>query len=354
MLKFGSPSAFYLLFALPLLILLVYWMQGKSRKVIERSFGEKLTPFLISSVSPMRRKIKFGFELLALAFFILALTRPQFGQETKEVKSTGVEMIIAVDVSESMLAEDVKPSRLEFAKNEVERFLQRSSGNKVGLVAFAGSAALVSPMTSDLSGLLMFIESLSPESVSSQGTNFKKALEQAAEAFKRGGTVEDETTKATQVILIASDGEDHEPGAIEVAQQLASEGYRIFTVAVGTEKGAPIPVRDTNNYLRGYKKDKDGKTILTATKGTILKALAEAGKGAFYYATLGGNYQNQLVEDIGKLEQAEFDSARVTDYEERYQPLLFVGLLLALLELLLRERRAPFRSWKGRYEVPPM
>jgi Ca-activated chloride channel family protein len=276
------------------------------------------------------------------------------GESQQQVKSEGVEIIFAVDVSESMMAEDVKPSRLAQAKAELSRLIDLMPGNKVGVVAFAGSAVLLSPLTNDPGAIKMYLESLEPSSVSSQGTNFTEALKVSKEAFERGGAATDEVVKVTRVILLASDGEDHEPGALEAAKKMSSDdGIRIFSLAYGTEKGGAIPVRDGMGFLKGYKKDREGQTVLTTVKGDALRALAEAGKGSFYFATFGGEQTKLLVEDISKLERTQFDTTMATQYEERFQSLLMIGIIIALIELFLGERRHRFRFWKGRYEVPP-
>lgn len=354
MFRFENLVAFNYLWLIPVLIVIGLIFDRRSRKKMEAAIGARLYPFLSSSVSVKKRKIKNILQLIVLFLFVLALARPQMGESQQEVKSEGVEIIFAVDVSESMLAEDVKPSRLQQAKAELSRLMDLMPGNKVGVVAFAGSAALLSPLTNDPSAVKMYLESLEPNSVSTQGTNFTDALLTSQEAFNRGGISTDESVKVTRVILIASDGEDHEPGALEAAKKMADEGVRIFTLAYGTEKGGAIPVRDGMGFLKGYKKDRSGQTILTTVNGEALRSLAQAGKGSFYFATFGGMQTKHLVEDISKLERAQFDTTMATQYEERFQSLLLLAILIALFEIFLGERRLSFRFWKGRYEVPPL
>lgn len=353
MFRFENMTAFNYLWFIPVIIILGYFFDRRSRKRLQDAIGSRLYPFLSSSVSPKKRRLKSALQVLAIFFFVLALARPQMGESQQEVKSEGVEIIFAVDVSESMTAEDVKPSRLAQAKAELSRLIDLMPGNKVGIVAFAGSAALISPLTNDPGAIKMFLESLEPSSVSTQGTNFMEALRISKEAFERGGVTTDEVVRVTRVVLIASDGEDHEQGALDEAKKMTGEGVRIFSLAYGTEKGGAIPVRDGMGFLKGYKKDRQGQTIMTAVKGDALRALAEAGKGSFYFATFGGDQTKLLVEDIAKLEKTQFDSTVATQYEERFQTILLVGILLALLELFLGERRGSFRFWKGRFEVPP-
>lgn len=349
--RFANPEAFALLWLIPIVWVASWAFERRARARMSKAFGEKLSPFLTASVSTRKRKIKLGLQLAALACFVLALARPQTGKSLQEVKAQGVEMMIAIDVSNSMLAEDVKPSRLQHAKSEITRLLDLLTGDKVGLVAFAGSAVVLSPLTTDKSALKMFLESLSPDSVETQGTNFQSMLNEASAAFDRGGIENDETTRVTRVILVASDGEDQEPGALAEAKKLANDGARIFTLAFGTERGGPIPLRDERGFLRGYKRDKSGQNVISAVKGTFLRELAEVGKGSFHHSSFGGNEAKLIRADIDKLQKAEFSSSLATNYDEKFQYPLALGLILALLELLLGERKAAGRIWKGRFEV---
>lgn len=349
--KFASPGSLQLLWILAGLVVLWLVMDRTTRSKIHKAMGARLTPFLTSSLSLRKRHVKRAAQLLVLALAIVALARPQSGESKQEVRSEGFELLLLVDVSESMMAEDVRPNRLEQAKNEMSRLLDLMPGNKVGVIAFAGSASLLSPLTNDPNSLKLYLDSLSPLSVSTQGTEFKRALIEAREAFKRGGLNSDQV-HTTRVILIASDGEDHEQGAVDEAQALAKDGIRIFSLAYGTEKGAPIPERDSAGFQKGYKKDNAGKTILTQVKGDALKALAKAGQGSFYFASFGGRHLEKLVEDFNVLEKTQYDTEMSTSYEERFQVVLLAAVLMSLLEILLNERRRRFRLWQGRFEVP--
>lgn len=351
--RFENPLAFYFLWTIPLLWVLAVFFQRRVAKKMSQAIGSRLYPFLTSSVSSQKRNAKRVLQSLVILFFVLALARPQMGQSMQEIKSEGVEIMLVVDVSESMLAEDVRPSRLEQAKTDLSRLLDRMPGNRVGVIAFAGSAGLLSPLSNDPNATKMYLESLSPSSVSTQGTSFEEALKLAVESFKRGGVADEDTVKVTRVILIASDGEDHEPGAIEASKKLAEQGVKIFTLAYGTEKGGPIPVKDGLGFWKSNKKDRSGQTIITSVKGEELRALAQAGEGSFYFASFGSDYIKSLAEDISKLEKAEFESKMAVQYEERFQLFLMIGIILGLIELFLGERRASFLLWKGRYEVPP-
>jgi Ca-activated chloride channel homolog len=354
--RFQDNWAFQLIWFLPLMWVIYRITLRQLEAKLKKSFGEKTWRFLTASVSVSGRRWKFILQNLFLLFAILALARPQTGGSKQEVKSQGFELMLVVDVSESMLSEDVRPSRLEQLKIDMSRLMSLSPGNKVGLIAFAGSAALLSPLTSDASAIRMYLESLSTMSVSAQGTNFEEALDQARAAFERGGiggAGVQESVRVTRAILVASDGEDHEPGAQEKAKALAKDGIKIFGLAYGTEKGAPIPVRDSLGYQRGYKKDKSGQTILTKVNGDALREISQSGQGGFYFATPGGNYLNSLVQDFEKLEKAEFDSALMIQYDEKFQIFLILAIIFAVLELVIGDRRQNFKLWRGRFEVPP-
>lgn len=352
MIRFAAPEILQWLWFVPVLLVLAVISERRARAKLKREFGDKAANFLGASVSTRKRRLKLVLKLLALAFFIVALARPQLGRSLQEVKVRGVELIIAVDVSNSMLTEDIKPSRLEAAKSELMRLIDLLPGNRVGIIAFAGSAALISPMTTDAGSLKMFIESLSVDSVGTQGTNVAAAIEEAKDAFERGGIENDEQTHVTKVLLIVSDGEDHEEGAIKLAKQYADQGMRIFTIAFGTEKGGPIPVRDERGYLIGYKRDRNGQNVLSQVRGDFLRELASAGRGSFHHAgVLGGIEAKRIKEDLDKLEKAEFASSLAMNYDERFQIPLFIGLMLAFLDWLIGERRRVGRIWKGRFEV---
>ncbi len=350
--RFADRAALNLLMLLPVLVFLLWWTSKRTRAVIQQQIAPKIAKFLMRSLSPSRRKLKLWLQCLALLFFVFALARPQSGEGKQKAKSEGLEIVLAVDVSNSMLAEDVRPSRLELAQKELSRFIDSLGGDKVGLVAFAGSAILLSPLTNDKGALKMYIESLTPNAVSTQGTDFKKALSEASQALRRGGTDADETPNVTRVIVIASDGEDNEKGGLDLAQKIADEGFRIFTLGFGTENGGQIPVRDDHGNLVGYKKDKTGQTVISKSTGEALKLLAEAGKGTYQHVTFGGDAVKNLRASIDNLQKAQFDTMEVSHYNEHYQSFLIIGLVLALLELLLGERKAEGRIWRGRFEVP--
>lgn len=349
MFQFASPHYLYCLGLLPFLYILFKVREQSAAKKMKTELGEKMAPFLTASYSPRKRRWKFRLELFAIMFFIIALARPQLGQGEKEVSSTGIELMLAVDVSRSMLAEDVKPSRLDFLKRELNVLLDQLGGDKVGLVVFAGSSALVSPLTTDYSALKMFISGLSPDSVSSQGTIFTSAIKEALDAFERGGVESDENVRVSRVLLIASDGEDNEDGAIKIAKEARKKAMTTFTMGFGTEKGGSIPIRDGNGYLKGYKQDSSGNIVVTKAKTKLLRKISESGGGRHYHAVIGGRHIDALAADFNRLEKAEFSSSIAKDFNEYFQWPLFFGFLCLFLDIYLSSRAAESKEWKGRF-----
>ena len=310
-----------------------------------------VSAYFVQSVSLALRRWQVGLQALGLVFLIVALARPQAGESQQEIKSEGVEILILADVSESMLAEDVRPSRLAQMKIELGKLLDLMPGNKVGIIAFAGSSALLSPLTSDPNALRMYIDSLDTDSVSSQGTNLESALAYAKEAFEKGGVTQDAGARTTRVILIASDGEDQEKGALEAAKALAKDGVRIFGMAYGTEKGAGIPLRDRHGYQAGFKKDSSGQPVVTMVKGDFLREIASAGDGQFYFATFNGDHLRKFVDDLNQLEKSQFQSSLLTQYDEKFTLPLLLGLLLLVSSFFISDRKPEGQGWKGKYET---
>lgn len=337
--KFHDPQLLIWLIIGPAAFLLAYLSQKQGLKKLSKYMGNHLQNLWSQNISWSARYWKWVLRALVLVFLILALARPQIGESQQAVKSEGFEIFLGLDVSDSMLAEDLRPSRLAKAKIDLSRLVDNLGGHRIGVIAFAGSAAVISPLTQDIAAVKMYIESLDTQTVSAKGTNFESALRVAEEAFERGGIGGDEPSGVTRVFLMMSDGEDHEQGALDKAQELQKKGIRIFTVAYGTEKGAPIPVRDQMGFLKGYKKDNQGQTILTTVKGDALKALAEKGKGFFTFATSDSSFVQELVAQLNNFEKKQFESQLQVQYDERFQIPLLIAFLLALWEMFIQDRK---------------
>lgn len=350
-LRWGNAEAFYWLIAVAAMLGVYFYFERWSQKKLAAAFGVKVAEYLSQNVSLSRRRLQVVLQAMALVFLIVAMARPQAGESQQEVKSEGIELLIVADVSESMLAEDVRPSRLVQMKIELSKLLELIPGNKIGIIAFAGSSALLSPLTSDPNALRMYIDSLDVDSVSSQGTNFETALAYAQEAFEKGGVTQDGQSRTTRAILVVSDGEDQEKGALDAAQKLSESGIKIFTMAYGTEKGGAIPEQDRFGNKTGYKKDSSGQTILTQVKGKFLGDLAQVGGGRQYFAQFNGDHLKQFVNDLGELEKTQFQSSVSTQYEEKFTWPLLIGLMILFVSFFINDRRLYNHEWKGRYEV---
>ena len=348
MFRFENSLALSWLWFLPLVLFLIWVTDKHLKKKVLKSLAARVIPYLMASKSSGRKKFKVLLQILVLALMIVALARPQMGAGSKEIKSEGVELLFMLDVSNSMLAQDVRPSRLEFAKKELMRLLDLMGGDKVGLVAFAGSSILLTPMTPDKSSIKLILENISTDSVTNQGTSFERGLRESWEAFKRAHP-EDEEVNATRVIIVASDGEDNEPGALAIADELVKNGVRIFTLAFGTEEGAAIPISEESGALNLYKKNKAGSLIISKVKGDALKKLAEMGKGSFRQVSLSGDAMQSLADEISNLQKTQFDSQMQTEYDEKYQWFLGLAVFFALIELFLGERKTGTVLWRGRF-----
>jgi len=348
--KFAHPVYLNYIWLLIIFFFLIAIYLNRKTAKFKKVLGVKTFSFLTQNASFKSKKLKLILRMLALVFFVLALARPQSGEKKSNIKSEGIELMVLFDVSRSMMAEDIRPSRMEMAKKEIARFIKKSGSNKVGILAFAGTGVLLSPMTTDKSAINMYLDSLSIDAVSTQGTEFKSALMAAKEAFARGG-VESDDSVVTRAIIIVSDGEDNEDGAVKAAEELVEQGIHIFSLGFGTEEGGKIPIKDRYGNTKTFYKDKSGSVVVTKTKGTVLKELAKKGGGSFYPVDYGNGAVEALIQDLKKLEQSEFETADLTQYDENFQIFLIIALLLALFEILISERKKIGRIWRGRFEV---
>jgi Ca-activated chloride channel family protein len=349
MFRFESPGAFYLVVVALVFYAIAVVMHTSTQRKLKKVFNAIMVSQILATFDYRKRKWKWFLQFTALVFMAIALARPQLGQNQAVVRSEGFEIILAVDVSESMMAEDLRPSRLDQAKLELAKLVDLMPGNKVGVIAFAGSSVLMSPLTNDMGAIKMYLDSLTTTLISNQGTNVESAIRHAMDVFERGGVTTDSGSKVTRVILVASDGEDHEDGAIKAVEDAVQKNIRVFSIAYGTEKGGTIPKRDNFGYLKGYKTDRQGQTVLTQVKGDFLKSLAQKGKGSFYFSVFGGNHIQSLIDDFRDFEKSQFESTVVTDYEERFQLFLLIAFIFGLVELIMGERKSHAPKWKGRY-----
>ena len=330
MFKFANPNALFL-YILLLLVVGIYFYAGHRRKSALRKYGDpNLLAALMPEVSPYRSKIKFWITFVAMCFMVLLIARPQFGTKVETVKRHGIETIIALDVSNSMLAEDVAPNRLEKSKNIISKLVDSFEDDKVGLIVFAGDAFIQLPITNDFISAKMFLESINPGLITRQGTNIKAAIDMATRSF----TPREGVGKA---VIIITDGENHEGGAIEAAKAAAEKGLSVYVMGVGSLSGAPIPGNRANDFRR----DKEGNVIVTKLNEQMCQEIAAAGNGVYIRIDNTNNAQKLLQKEIDKLAKADIESAVYSEYDEQFQVMAWIALILLLLEMLLMVKKNP-------------
>ena len=296
MFRFEEPLYLYALFLVPLLAVLHLYTNYIRRKRL-RKFGDpKLLADLMPDVSKYRPDVKFWLLLAAFALMIFTLARPQFGTKVETEKRKGIEAIIAMDISNSMLAQDVKPSRLDKSKMLVSNMVNHMQDDKVGLIVYAGEAFTQLPITSDYVSAQMFLESISPEMIHTQGTDIKRAIELAMKSFTPAQGV-------GKAIFLITDGEDNEGGAVEAAQAAADKGMNVYVLGVGSPNGAPIPTADG-----GYITDNTGETVISHLNEDMCREIAKAGKGSYIYVDNSSSAQEALSQQLEKLEKADLES----------------------------------------------
>ena len=318
---------FLLLLLLVPLIPLLYALVMRRRTRNIRKFGdEELVKELMPSYSKAKGWVRIILFTLAFALFVIGLARPQIGAKLKEHQAKGAEIMICLDVSNSMLAEDYSPNRLDRAKLAISKIVDRLQGDRIGLIVFAGSSFVQLPITTDYVSAKMFLSSVNTESVPVQGTAIGDAVLTAAKSF----SIQSEKSRA---IIVITDGENHEDDPISAAEQVAEMGIKLYTIGVGSVEGQPIP-KDGS-----LMKDKDGNIVVTRLDEATLQSMADAGNGAYVHA---GNEEfglNPIIDDIKKMEDEEFNSVVFEEYDEQYMYFFAAALLLLVLEMLIGERR---------------
>ena len=342
---FGEPDALYLLFALPIMALVAFRASRKRRAAVERLGDPGLIERLSRSVSRRGRRIAYILWFAALAIAILALARPQWGSAVQPVEQRGVQMMVALDVSSSMLTRDVKPDRLTRAKLEIADLLERLKGDEVGLVVFSGSSFVQFPPTFDYSTARTFVENAGPESISREGTDLGAAIKTAAAAF-------DEKRLGQKVILVMTDGESHEGDPVDAAEEAAKRGIVIYTMGFGSPEGEPVPNLNRRGDVIGYKLDRAGNTVQSKLDEQTLRQVAREAGGKYYRASADGSATENLVNEIDSLEKASIESEVETVGIERFQPFLLAALLALLAAELIPDRAVQWRP-RRRANVRP-
>lgn len=330
MFRFENPAFLYLLIIIPVIIVMRL-LEMRKRKLKLKKFGDlSLLKQLMPDVSSSRKSLKFWLMVAALALLIVMLARPQMGSKISQEKRKGIEVIISLDISNSMRAEDVVPSRLDKSKMLVENMVDNFTNDKVGLVVFAGDAFIQLPITSDYVSAKMFLQNTDPSLIATQGTDLAGAIELSSKSF----TQQDKVGRA---ILIITDGEDHEGGAIEAAEKARKNGIRVFVLGVGSTKGSPVP--DGNG---GYMKDNSGQEVISALNEEMCKQVAQAGGGAYIHVDNTSLAQRQLNDELTKLQKGDISSVVYSEYDEQFQAVGILVLILLVIEMLILERKNPF------------
>ena len=325
MFRFESPIFLYLLLLVPVLVVIrMLYLRNKMRKL--KRFGDpQLLSDMMQGVSKYRPAVKFWLLIAALIILILMLARPQMGSKISSEKRQGVEVIICMDISNSMLAEDVVPSRLDKSKLLVDKFVN----DKVGLIVYAGDAFVQLPITADYVSAKMFLQNVNPSLIASQGTDIATAINMAMMSF-----TQDE--KAGKAIIIITDGEDHEGNAIEAARMAKEKGIKVFMLGVGSPNGAPIKMANG-----GYLQDNTGQTVITRLNEDMCKQIAEAGSGTYIHVDNTSEAQERLDLEIGKMQKGEISTVIYSEYDEQFQALALIALLLLIIEVCVLEAKNP-------------
>jgi len=331
MYQIEEPTYFYYLAIIPAIVvvfLLVLWW----KKRIQKQFADhKLIQKLSPEKSTFKSFLKITVFCLALAFLIISLTNPKMGTKLETVKREGVDIVFALDVSKSMVAEDIAPNRLEKAKQIITKIVENLGSDRVGIIIYAGNSYPLLPITTDYAAAKMFLQNANTDMVSSQGTAINDAIERALSYY-------DNDEQTNRFLVIVSDGEDHEENTLELAKEAAEKGIKIYTVGIGTAKGGPIPLKE-NGRVTGYKKDSKGMVVVTQMNEQILRDIANAGNGKY----INGNKTQQTIasieEVLEKAEKNEFETKQFSDYEDQFQWFIGIGLLLLIVDVTLLEKK---------------
>lgn len=323
----------YLLFVVPLLVLLFLYVQYWKRKK-QAAFGDlNLVKKLSPEKSLFKPTLKFVLVVLGLTFLILALVNPKMGTKMEKVKRQGIDIVFAIDVSKSMLAEDVAPNRLEKSKQIVSQLINQLGSDRIGIIAYSGSAFPVLPMTSDYAVAKMFLQTMNPGMISSQGTSIDQAIDLAANNFF------DKKDKTNKLLVIISDGEDHSDNAQNAAEDAQKIGLKIITVGVGTENGGPIPLK-RNGVVESFQKDQDNQVVVTKRNASVLAAIAKSTKGGGY---VDGNSTKTVLDYVKKVldntQKTEFEGTMMANYKSQFQWFLGFGFFCLFLDIFLTERK---------------
>ena len=329
MFRFAQPQYLYLLLIVPLMWAIYFYSVYRNRKNMAKYGNPQILQSLAPDVSKYKPGTKFFLQQLALIIMIFIIARPQMGAKIETVKKQGVEIIIALDVSNSMLARDIAPSRLDKAKQMLSKLIDQLDNDKVGLIVFAGDAYTQLPITSDFVSAKMFLSTISPDMVPTQGTAIGRAIAVAMNSF----TPDQSADKA---IIVITDAENHEDDAVQMAKEAAQKGIMVDVIGIGSEQGAPIPIGGNDTNLR---KDNQGNVVITKLNAQLGRDIAKAGDGIYISADNTGSALRALTAEVKKMKKSDIESKVYSEYDEQFQGLAWIVLLLLLLDIFILDRK---------------
>lgn len=330
MFKFEHIEYLHLLWLIPVMLFIYIIMLRWRKKAFSRFAESRLIQQIMPNLSERKTHLKVWLQIFAFALVIVAMANPQLGSKLEEVKREGIDLMIALDVSNSMNAEDLQPNRLERAKQIITKVVDKLKGDRIGIIVFAGEAYIQLPITSDYSAAKLFLTTINTGYIPTQGTAIGNAIELATKAL----TAREEEQQRSKVVLVITDGENHEDDALTAAKKATEKGVIVHTMGFGSPNGVPIPVYK-NNKMVGYKTDKDGTTIITKLNESLLQQVAAAGNGIYIRGTNSNASLNSFLDEINKLEKAELASQIFTEYESHFQYLIALALILLTLEYFI-------------------
>ena len=328
--RFANPDFLYLLLLLPVLILLFIINEIRKNRALRRLGDFKLVGNLVPELSKIRPVLKFIILLIAFSAGIIMLSRPQFGSKIEDVKKQGVEVIIALDVSNSMLAEDIQPDRLTRAKQAISRLVDNLDNDKIGLIVFAGDAYTQIPVTTDYVSAKMFLSTINPDMVPKQGTAIGAAISLGIRSFSPG-------EGKSKAMIIITDGENHEDNPVVTAEEAAKAGIIIHTIGIGSTEGVPVPVMV--NGKKEFLKDADGNTVITKLDEEILKKIAVSTNGNYVRASNSNIGLDEIFSDIKKMKKQELESTMYTEYNDQFQIFAALALFMLMVDFIIMERK---------------
>ncbi len=340
MFRFAHSEFLYLLYLVPLIIALIWYSVRNQKKLLEKFANKKLHNILFPLKSRFKIFIKSGLIITSIILLIISLANPQIGSKIEEVKQVGIDVYILLDVSLSMQAQDIKPSRLEKAKHEIAKLINKLHGDRIGLIVFSGKAFIQFPLTTDYSAANLFLSAVSVKSVPQPGTAIGPAIKLALNSFKK----DEETQKA---IVIITDGENHEGELNSVVEEANNLGVKIYAIGLGSPQGVPIPVYNKAGKQIGYKKDRNGNTVLTKLDEATLQEITSKGNGEYYKGSNTENELEMVYNDLAKLQGSEYGATKITEYEDRYYYFLIPAVILLFLELFVNDKKS---KWFKKFE----